>query len=503
MQVSDDGRYLILTISSGCEPTNRLWALDLAVVPRDSRTGALDFSELDFQTGSRTLPVIKLADDFTAAWGYIGSSADGTQWTLLTNLDAPRYRVVRLDLAASPLAPPEQWESVIEQHPKDLLQWCALLAGGVMAACYLSDVKSQLQLCDFASGAVIEALSMPGIGSVGGFSGNHKSSEFFFSFTGFTEPGAQYRCDASQPGLKPTLFRRVATKFDPELFSTRQVFVPSRDGTRIPMFLVHGRDYVPTGNSPTLLYGYGGFNISLEPSYSVSRVAWLLGYGGVLAVANLRWAWSSGGTLDAAKCITCTASMIPEADVEVFICRGGGEYGIEWRNAGSLGSKQNTFDDFQACAEYLHREQYCSPATLCIQGGSNGGLLVAACVNQRPDLFAVALAQVGVVDFKGAVNAANGCLQRHIFALFWQYHMWPEYLRCYLQVGVMDSLRFKHFTIGHAWVTDYGDVDEEEHFNYIIPYSPLHNVARPLNGQYPAMLLTTGSHDDRVVPLHR
>lgn len=430
-EVSDDGRYLILTVSAGCEPVNRLWAVDLAAVPAAPATGALDFSGVDFHRGAAPLPLLKIVDDFSASWDYVGSSEDGGSWTLMTNLGAPRYRVLRVDVSAAAVPPPSQWEVVLEQHGKDLLQWCALLKGGLMACCYLRDVKGALQLRDFASGALVRELPMPGIGSVGGFSGNHKSTEFFFSLTGFTDPGAQYRCDAARPDAEPELFRRAATKFDPAHFTTEQVFVPSADGVLIPMFLVHAKDLHKDGTAPTILYGYGGFSIALEPSFSVSRVAWLLAYGGVLAVAN---------------------------------CRGGGEYGVEWRNDGSMGKKQNVFDDFQACAEHLHAAGYCSPATLAIQGGSNGGLLVAACANQRPDLYACVLAQV----------------------------------------GVMDMLRFAKFTIGHAWVSDYGDAAVEEHFRWLLPYSPLHNVAPPAGGsrQYPAMLLTTGSHDDRVVPLH-
>lgn len=430
-QVTHDGRFLILSISSGCEPVNKLWAVDLETVPRDA-AGALDFSRLDFHKGAEKLPIVKVVDDFRAAWDYIGSDEAG-RWTLMTNLNAPRYKIVRADVLQSTAAgtPPDDWTEVLAEHPKDVLQWACRLAGDAMVLCYLKDVKSELQLRSFASGELTRELPLPGIGSVGGFSGNHKSSEFFFSFVGFTEPGAQYRSDAADPHAEPTLVRRISTKFDPDAFETKQVFVTSVDGTKVPMFVVHRKGLTLDGTNPTLLYGYGGFNVSLEPSFSVARMAWLLAYDGVVAVANLR---------------------------------GGGEYGIEWRNAGSLGNKQRVFEDFQSCAEYLHANGYSTPATTVIQGGSNGGLLVAACVNQRPDLFVCGLAQV----------------------------------------GVMDMLRFAKFTIGHAWITDYGDVNKEEHFKWILPYSPLHNVAQPEGGtqQYPAMLLTTGSHDDRVVPLH-
>lgn len=278
---------------------------------------------------------------------------------------------------------------------------------------------------------MVRPLEMPGLGSVSGFSGSHKHTEIFFTFTGFTEPGATYRADLADADPQPRLFRRTQTAgFSPDDFVTKQEFVTSKDGTKVPMFVVHRKGLELDGANPTLLYGYGGFNISLEPGFSVSRLCWMLAYNGVVAVANLR---------------------------------GGGEYGIEWRDAGSVHNKQNVFDDFQACAQYLHSHGYCSPHTTAIQGGSNGGLLVAACANQRPDLFQVVLAQV----------------------------------------GVMDMLRFQKFTIGHAWITDYGNPDKEEDFRYILRYSPVHNVALPADGgQYPAFLITTGDHDDRVVPLH-
>lgn len=363
-EVSHDGRFLIISVASGCEPTNRLWYVPLEAIPKDPATGALDFSECDFHKGSKPLPLVKLVDDFSASFDYIGSSEDGA-WTLMTNLDAPRYRLVRVNVAANKPAPPSEWESILEQHPTDLLQWAAQLAGGAMAVHYLRDVKSVLQLRDFASGQLTQELPLPGIGSIG-FSGSHHHSEFFFSFTSFTDPGSQFKVDASQPDAAPELFRRITTKFNPDDFITRQVFVTSQDGTQVPMFLTHKKDLVlPNADSPALLYGYGGFNISLMPSFSVSRVAWLLAYNGVLAIANLR---------------------------------GGGEYGVDWRDGGSLGNKQNTFDDMQACAAWLHAENYCTPERTAIQGGSNGGLLVAACLQQRPDLFACGLAQVGVHD---------------------------------------------------------------------------------------------------------
>ena len=451
-EISHCGRYLILTISSGCEPSNRLWIVNLdSDIPRattstTSTEQALDFSSMDFHTGSNPLPIHKLVDDFKASWDYIATTEEG-DWVLHTNHNAPRYKVVKIknpcavtnsndsgnDSITITANGDETWKEIVPEHPKDVLQWASRLKGDVMVTCFLSDVKSVLQLRTLSNGSVVRNLELPGIGSVAGFSGSRKYDEFFFQFVGFTQPGAQYRCTANAPDAPPTLFRRIETKFDPDVFETKQVFVPSsKDGTKVPMFIIHRKGLALTGTAPTLLYGYGGFNISLEPSFSVSRMCWLLAYDGVMAVANLR---------------------------------GGGEYGRAWRDAGSLHNKQNVFDDFHSCAEFLQEQQYCSPSTLAIQGGSNGGLLVAACVNQRPDLYAVGLAAV----------------------------------------GVLDMLRFSLFTIGAAWCTDYGDPQKkEEDFKYILKYSPLHNVAVPGGGtrQYPAVLLTTGDHDDRVVPLH-
>eukprot|EP00887_Chlorella_sp_A99_P006225 scaffold3.g6225.t1 len=396
-EISHDGRYLIISVSEGCKPANKLWYVDLEQIPRDDG-GALDFSAFDARApGARPLPLVKLIDDFAAQWEYVGSR-DGTQWTLLTNSEAPRYRIVRAE-----------WASELGTS-----------SGSALATCYLRDVTSVLQLRAFGDGRLLRELPLPGLGSVMGFSGSWKRSEAFYSFAGFTEPGAVYRFDADSPEQEPALFRRTATTgFSPDDFVTEQHFVTSKDGTKVPMFVVHRKGLALDGSNPTLLYGYGGFNISLEPSYSPSRMAWMLAFDGVYAVANLR---------------------------------GGGEYGIEWRDAGSLGNKQNVFDDMAACAEYLHFGGYSSPGRLAIQGGSNGGLLVAATANQRPDLFACVLCQVGVLDM----------------------------LRC----------------------SDYGDPDKPDEFAWVLPYSPIHNVVAPLEGQMPAVLVVTADHDDRVVPLH-
>ncbi|KAK2078881.1 hypothetical protein QBZ16_002571 [Prototheca wickerhamii] len=414
LALTHDGRYLVLSIVCGCEPVNRVWILDLDAVPR-SADGALDLCAYAFgQPGSKPLPLHKLVDDFTASYEYLGSS--GSVWTFRTNAGAPRYRIQRVDVAA---ARPE-WSDLVAEHPEHLLQWAAQVGPDKLVTAYLCNVQAQLKVRDLASGKALADIELPGIGSIAGFSGNHKSTEFFLSFTGFTEPGIILRGDLAESNSATTVHRRIATKgFDPDDFETTQLFATSRDGTRVPFFVVRAKGRALDGRAPTLLYGYGGFNISLTPAFSASRLAWMLAYGGISVVANLR---------------------------------GGGEFGTAWRDAGSRQHKQNVFDDFVACAEELVSKKYCSPDTLAIQGGSNGGLLVAACAEQRPDLFAAVLGQV----------------------------------------GVMDLLRFHKFTIGHAWMTDYGNPDKAEDFGWLLPLSPVHNVARPADGgQYPAILLTT------------
>lgn len=427
-EVTDDGRYMLVAPSEGCQPQNRLFYLDLQLVPKRA-DGALDFSSFDFFKGSSPLPLVKLVDNFEASWDYVAN--EGSSFSFKTNLDAARYRVVRVDITCP--GPPSSWADVIPQHPKHLLQSAVALKGDALVVRHLADVKAALALHKLSSGERVQEFELPGIGSIGGFSGDRKSSEFFFSFTSFVEPGATYRVDLAAASPGPELFRATQLKVphNPADYEVKQVFVTSKDGVQVPMFITHRKGLQLDGSNPTLLYGYGGFNISLEPGFSASRLAWLAGYNGVYVQANLR---------------------------------GGGEYGVDWRNAGSKANKQNVFNDFQACAEYLQQQGYCTPAKLAIQGGSNGGLLVAACINQRPDLFCCGIAQV----------------------------------------GVMDMLRFHKFTIGHAWITDYGSPDEAEEFAFIAPYSPLHNVAVPAGGsrQYPAMILATGDHDDRVVPLH-
>jgi len=272
----------------------------------------------------------------------------------------------------------------------------------------------------------VRDVQLPGIGTAGGFGGKRTDTETFYSFSSFATPPSIFRYDLITGTSK--LLRQAKVKFDPQQYEVKQVFYPSKDGTKVPMFLAHKKGVKLDGNNPTLLYGYGGFNISLTPGFSVSRLAWME-MGGVFAVANLR---------------------------------GGGEYGDAWHRAGTKLHKQNVFDDFIAAGEYLVKEKYTSPKKLAIQGGSNGGLLVGACMTQRPDLY-------------GA---------------------------CLPAVGVMDMLRFQKFTAGRFWVDDYGSSDDPEQFKALYAYSPYHVLLRNGPREYPATLITTADHDDRVVPGH-
>jgi prolyl oligopeptidase len=275
-----------------------------------------------------------------------------------------------------------------------------------------------------AAAKCVQELALPGLGTVSGFSGKRRDSETFYAFTSFTLPGTIYRLDV--PAGSSSIFKKANVDFDPAAYETKQIFFESKDRTRIPMFIAHKRGIALDGKNPTMLFGYGGFNISMTPDFSVSDLVWME-MGGVYAMPNLR---------------------------------GGGEYGSEWHRAGTKLKKQNVFDDFLGAAEWLIANKYCSPKTLAIAGGSNGGLLVGACMTQRPELFAAALPSV----------------------------------------GVMDMLRFHKFTIGWAWTSDYGSSDDANQFRALFAYSPLHNL-RP-GVRYPATLITTADHDDRVVPAH-
>ncbi|MEY3276940.1 MAG: hypothetical protein RL153_2208, partial [Verrucomicrobiota bacterium] len=299
----------------------------------------------------------------------------------------------------------------------------AAIVGERLLVEYLKDARSVVQQHQL-NGTLEREIPLPGIGSAGGFGGRREDKETFFSFTGYTIPGRIYRYDIASGEV--ALWREPKVEFNPDDYETRQVWVTSKDGTRLPMFVTHRKGLKLDGNNPTLLYGYGGFNISLTPAFSVGNLVWME-MGGVYAVPNLR---------------------------------GGGEYGEEWHQAGTKLRKQNVFDDFIASGEWLVRNGYTTPRKLAIQGGSNGGLLVGACMTQRPDLF-------------GA---------------------------CLPAVGVLDMLRFHQFTIGWAWRSDYGSSENEAEFKALLAYSPYHNL-RP-GTAYPPTLVTTADHDDRVVPAH-
>lgn len=411
VEVSDDGQYVILSIREGCDPVNRLWYCDMHKQP-NGITGIL--------------PWVKLIDNFDAEYEYITN--EGTVFTFKTNRNAPNYKLINIDFSD----PGESnWKELVPEHQKDVLEWVSCVHAKFLVLCYLHDVKNVLQLFDLASGSHLKTFPLD-VGSIVGYSGQKKDSEIFYQFTSFLSPGIIYYYDLTKGTQEPRVFREVIVKgFNPADYQTVQEFYSSKDGTQIPMFIVHKKGIKLDGSHPAFLYGYGGFNISITPSYSVSRLIFVGHLGGILAIANIR---------------------------------GGGEYGETWHKAAIMGKKQNCFDDFQCAAEYLVKKGYSSSEKITINGGSNGGLLVAACANQRPELFGCAIAQV----------------------------------------GVMDMLKFHKFTIGHAWTTDFGCSDHKEDFEWLYKYSPLHNIKVPEgNGkQYPAMLLLTADHDDRVVPLH-
>lgn len=393
--VTDDGRYLVITVSKGTDNKYRILYQDL-----DAK-------------GSKP---VELIDNFDHEYAFIDN--DGPVFWFKTDNDAPRGRVIAVD-TRDPA--PGKWREVIPQASETLQN--VDLVGDRFLASYLKDAHTQVKVFD-ASGRFVSEVEFPGIGTASGFSGKRSDKETFYSFTSFTTPSTVYRYDVSSG--ESTVFRKPKVDFDPADYETKQVFYPSKDGTKIPMFISHKKGLKLDGKNPTYLYGYGGFNISLTPTFSASSLAWME-LGGVYAVPNLR---------------------------------GGGEYGEDWHKAGTKLTKQNVFDDFIAAAEWLIEHKYTSTPKLAIGGGSNGGLLVGACLTQRPELYGAALPAV----------------------------------------GVMDMLRFHKFTIGWAWVDDYGSADDAGQFRALHAYSPLHNI-KP-GTAYPATLVTTADHDDRVVPAH-
>jgi len=395
LSVSEDGHYLIITVWVGTDDRYRIVVKDL--------------------TEPYGLPY-ELIDNFENEFSFIDN--DDHVLYFKTNVDAPNRRVIAIDLKKPAR---ENWKEIIPQT-ENALDGVGIV-GNMFVCDYLKDAKTQVRLHTM-DGVFVREVEFPGIGTASGFDGKRKDTDTFYSFSGFASPPTTYRYNMITGESK--LFRKADVKFNPDDYETSQIFYTSKDGTKVPMFLCHKKGLKLDGSNPTLLYGYGGFNISITPSFSVTRITWME-MGGVLAVANLR---------------------------------GGGEYGEKWHKAGTKANKQNVFDDFIAAAEWLIENKYTSSKKLAIQGRSNGGLLVGACMTQRPDLY-------------GA---------------------------CLPGVGVMDMLRFHKFTAGRFWTDDYGSADVAVEFPALVKYSPYHNLKG--GTQYPATLITTADTDDRVVPGH-
>ena len=390
--VTEDGKYLIISVWRGTDPKNLVFYKDLT---------------------QPDAPVVELITEFEAEYSFI--DYQDTKFWLQTDLNAPKGKVISLDINSGN-------RTEIIPETEDTLRGISLLNNQFVAS-YLKDARTQIKILNL-DGSFVREVELPGIGSAGGFDGKRHDTETFYAYTSFTTPTTIYRYDMVTGESR--LYRRPEVDFNPDNYETQQIFYRSKDGTQIPMFITYKKGLSLDGNNPTILYGYGGFTISLTPNFSISRIAWLE-MGGVYAIPNLR---------------------------------GGGEYGEDWHQAGTKQNKQNVFDDFIAAAEWLIENKYTCSQKLAISGGSNGGLLVGACMTQRPDLFGAALPAV----------------------------------------GVMDMLRFHKFTIGWAWCSEYGSPDDPEDFKAIYAYSPLHNL-KP-GTAYPATLITTADHDDRVVPAH-
>ena len=393
--VSDDGTYLIINGSQGTDVRNRVFYKDLAKA--DGK-------------------VVALIEDLVAAYDFVGN--DGSVLYFLSDDGAERNRLLAIDTAHPGK---DHWQTVIAENDALLLQVSHV--HGQFIANYLRDARSEVKMFD-AAGKELRSIALPGLGTANGFEGAVEDKETFFAFGSWAVPDSVYRLDATTG--ETTLFKAPSVKFDVNAYETTQVFYPSKDGTKVPMFITAKKGFVRDGNNPTILYGYGGFNIAVTPKFSPAIIQWL-DMGGVYAVANLR---------------------------------GGSEYGRPWHEAGMKTNKQNVFDDFAAGAEYLIADKVTQPAKLAISGRSNGGLLVGATLLQRPELFGAALPAV----------------------------------------GVLDMLRFREFTIGWAWESDYGTVKDATEFKAIHAYSPLHNI-KP-GSKYPPTLVTTAERDDRVFPAH-
>ncbi len=391
--ISEDERFLIMNISESTSG-NELAFIDLE--KNDSK-------------------IVKVVTGFEADYSFIDN--DGDELLFTTNADAPKQKAISINAND---VDKSKWKTIIPES-EDPLRSISIV-GNKMFASYMHNASSQVKVYDL-KGKYLQDLALPGIGSGGGVSGKKADNFGFYSFTSFTRPSTIYRLNTET--MESEIFRQPSVDFDSDNYETRQEWYTSKDGTKVPMFITMRKGLKLDGKRPTLLYGYGGFDISITPSFSLTRLP-LLENDGVYVIANIR---------------------------------GGGEFGKEWHKAGTKDQKQNVFDDFIAAAEFLIENKYTSSDKLAIEGGSNGGLLVGATMTQRPELFAVA----------------------------------------FPRVGVLDMLRYHEFTIGHFWATDYGRADNPEDFKYLIKYSPLHNVKE---AAYPATMVMTADHDDRVVPAH-
>jgi prolyl oligopeptidase len=392
--VTEDGKWFVINVGKGTSSKNMVYFKNLTM---------------------EKAPILPLVETLDANYSFVGN--DGSTFYFTTDKDASRSKLVSVDV----LADKKVWKEIVPEAAESLGN--VQFINDQFVASYLKDAYTQLKIYD-RSGKLVRNVELPGIGSAGGFGGKRFDTETFYSYSSYNAPPTIYRYDMKTG--KSTLFRQAKVGINPADYEVKQVFYPSKDGTKVPMFIVHKKGIKLDGSNPTILYGYGGFNIPSTPGFSIARMVWLE-MGGVYAVANIR---------------------------------GGSEYGEAWHEAGTKQKKQNVFDDFIGAAEFLIKDKITSPSKLAIQGGSNGGLLVGAVLNQRPDLFAAALPAV----------------------------------------GVMDMLRFPKFTIGWAWTSDYGSPDNPDEFKAIYAYSPYHNV-KP-GTKYPATLITTADHDDRVFPAH-
>jgi prolyl oligopeptidase len=395
--VTDDGHYLVIEANHGDEVQNTLSVQDL--------------------TGGVTAPILPLIPKPTALYNFIGNV--GSTLYVMTDDGAPRYKIVAIELAKPE---PAHWRTVVPESA-DTLDSVSLV-GGQLVATYLHDAHSAVRRYS-PEGKLLGEVKLAGLGEAAGFQGRIEDHETYYTYSSFTTPPSVYRLDLGDGESSLWKTPKLAG-FEPDRYETKQVFYSSKDGTRVPLYIVSRKGTKLDGNNPTILYGYGGFNISMEPGFSPGIAGWLE-MGGVYAMPNLR---------------------------------GGGEYGRAWHEGGMKTHKQNVFDDFIGAAEYLIANHWTSPKHLAIRGGSNGGLLVGATEEQRPELFAAAVPQV----------------------------------------GVMDMLRFREFTVGKGWESDFGSVDNQAEFQAILAYSPLQNVKPGV--KYPATLVTTADHDDRVYPAH-